>query len=258
MLVEAPDTVRAYVLASDVEASENAPAAPATDYTETSAEVPAATTDNTGSDAPAAETAQPQADTANPAAPTNSDPSEGVVRTTATPDQLFASYQTIVREPIEDAELEPLIEEFRVAISDAGSDGSDSTRLLSALNLLEIRLDLQRDLRAVASATERASREREAIDNLVVDWRSRPTYTVVGRLMASALYDGRRLPLMYRLQSLDGPGGRTIAYIMPNPDLDLNAKVGGVVGVLGDARRDRTIRVRLIEPERVDVLEPGN
>jgi len=30
-----------------------------------------------------------------------------------------------------------------------------------------------------------------------------------------------------------------------------------VVGVVGETRRDRTIRVRMVEPVRVDVLEAG-
>jgi hypothetical protein len=163
----------------------------------------------------------------------------------------------VVAEPVEGAELAPLIDEFRAAIAAAKNDRVRE-RLSAQLELLEIRRDLQDDLRALTTAAERASREREAIEELVVDWRSRPAYTVVGRLMASALYDGRRLPLMYRLQSLDGPGGRTIAYILPDENLDLNAKVGGVVGVVGEPRRDRTINVRLIDPQRVDVLEPGS
>lgn len=254
VLVEAPERVRGYVRAADVEAvAGDAAAAPGSTESQD-----ADAGSEPADDAPEAETTP--ADTAGD----DVDPSsageigEGDdAPETATPEQLYAAYEAIVREPLESAEIEPLIEEYRSVLTAGDLDSADVPRLTSRLQLLEIRLDLQRDLRAVENATERASRERETIDRLVGDWRSRPAYTVVGRLMASTLYDGRRLPLMYRLQSLDGPGGRTIAYILPDDELDLDAKLGGVVGIVGETRRDRTIRVRMVEPVQVDVLEPG-
>jgi len=248
VLVAAPERVRGYVLAADVTAFEPA-ATP-------EAEAPVVTDPAPLPSDPAVDEAVETASEDGPAETADEAPA---VETpdTASAEELFDAYDAVVREPIETAELEPLLEEFRGAIAALGADSEDGARLGARLSLLELRLDLQRDLRAVTNAADRASRERETIDRLVGDWRSRPTYTVVGRLMASALYDGRRLPLMYRLQSLDGIGGRTIAYILPSDELDLDAKLGGVVGVVGETRRDRTIRVRMVEPVRVDVLEAG-
>ena len=266
VLVAAPDRVRGYVLATDVERADAegpAPAPPPAQAAPESAPEASTPTPTAVPAAPDAAAAVAPGESSDKPAPASdageSDAAAAVTieRAAPTADQLVASYDAVVREQIEDAELDPLIEEFRGAVASA-SDERQRARLAARLDLLEIRRDLQQDLRAVTSASQRAAMERDAIDRLVIDWRSRPAYTVVGRLMASALYDGRRLPLMYRLQSLDGPGGRTIAYILPNVELDLNAKVGGVVGVVGDARRDRTIKVRLIEPVRIDVLEPGN
>ncbi len=248
VLVAAPERVRGYVLAADVTAVE---------ATETPEELPVVT-DPAPLPLDPADAAVDEAATEAAPAESTDDASGEETPETASAEELFDAYDAVVREPIDTAELEPLLEEFRGAIAALGADSEDGSRLRARLSLLEIRLDLQRDLRAVTNAADRASRERETIDRLVGDWRSRPSYTVVGRLMASALYDGRRLPLMYRLQSLDGVGGRTIAYILPSDELDLDAKLGGVVGVVGEARRDRTIRVRMIEPVRVDVLEPGN
>jgi len=263
VLVEAPARVRGYVKASDVEAIERA-STPATDdapaeqgeQEQTTPSVPAED-DSADDEQDTGPQQAPAHQTGDAAAADGEDENAPEEPKTATPDQLYAAYDAVVREPIEGAELEPLLEEFRGAIAST-EDEDVRNRLNARLSLLQIRLDLQRDLRAVSNAADRAARERETIDRLVGDWRSRPTYHVVGRLMASTLYDGRRLPLMYRLQSLDGPGGRTIAYILPSEELDLDAKLGGVVGVVGEARRDRTIRVRMIEPTQVDVLEPGN
>jgi|GEM_PF-2633820 len=245
---------------SDPDGAETAPssAAPDPESEPEGESTPAAETDAADTDAPSDEAPTPPDNDQTPADDDDagSDPDGEVERGVATADQLARAYAAVIAEPVEDAELTPLIEEFARAIEVEESERVRS-RLEAQRELLEIRRDLQRDLRAVTSAADRADQERRAVERLVGDWRSRPTYTVVGRLMASSLYDGRRLPLMYRLQSLDGPGGRTIAYILPDDELDLNAKVGAVVGVLGDTRRDRTIRVRLIDPEQVDVLEPG-
>ncbi len=273
--VPAPERARGYVLAAEVErvdetAEEDTPEQdtdadssedPAEQTATHAEERPSEASDESSRDQPTAERAEPEqpADDEPLDQADAEDPAEGdetVERGPATPEQLSEAYRAVIAEPVESAELAPLMEEFRRAIEAAENDRVRE-RLRAQLQLLEIRRDLQDDLRALTNAADRAAREREAIDDLVIDWRSRPAYTLVGRLMASALYDGRRLPLMYRLQSLDGPGGRTIAYILPDENLDLNAKVGGVVGVVGQARRDRTINVRLIDPERVDVLEPG-
>jgi len=276
VLVEAPDRTRGYVLASGVTrvaddegapdpaaAASGSPAGDdegaadeddaASDDESTPPSGSAAASSSDGDGAPASGDAEESA-----AGGEASEDGDGAVREAPTPEQLFAAYRSVVGAPIEEAELAPLIAEFEAAVGRVDPGSGDAAGLESRLELLRIRRELQRDLNAVETAADRAAREREAINRLVVDWRSRPAYTVVGRLMASALYDGRRLPLMYRLQSLDGPGGRTIAYILPSEELDLNAKVGAVVGVVGDTRRDRTISVRLVEPELVDVLEPGS
>ena len=277
VLVEAPDRARGYVLASGVtrvapedagadDAAEDEGAtdrddreAAASDDAERAAaddDAPAEAGVASGEDAAEAdggEAAGEEGDAEGDGA-AEEEPTE---RAAPTPEQLYAAYRRVVDQPIEGAELAPLIAEFEAAIGRTETGSADAQRLGARLELLEIRRELQRDLSDVETASGRAAREREAINRLIVDWRSRPAYSVVGRLMASALYDGRRLPLMYRLQSLDGPGGRTIAYLLPSDELDLNAKVGAVVGVVGDTRRDRTISARLVEPELVDVLEPG-
>lgn len=278
VLVEAPDRARGYVLASGVtrvapedagadDAAEDEGAtdrddreAAASDDAERAAaddDAPAEAGVASGEDAAEAdggEAAGEEGDAEGDGA-AEEEPTE---RAAPTPEQLYAAYRRVVDQPIEGAELAPLIAEFEAAIGRTETGSADAQRLGARLELLEIRRELQRDLSDVETASGRAAREREAINRLIVDWRSRPAYSVVGRLMASALYDGRRLPLMYRLQSLDGPGGRTIAYLLPSDELDLNAKVGAVVGVVGDTRRDRTISARLVEPELVDVLEPGS
>jgi len=77
-------------------------------------------------------------------------------------------------------------------------------------------------------------------------------YTAVGRLNASAIYDGRRLPMLFRLQE---PGeGPTIAYVVPSSAMPLGEYTGQLVGVVGRTRYDEGLRLNLITPERIEIL----
>ncbi|MEZ6242198.1 MAG: hypothetical protein R3B57_04070 [Phycisphaerales bacterium] len=86
-------------------------------------------------------------------------------------------------------------------------------------------------------------------------WQAERSYVVVGRLAPSAVYDGQRLPLMYRVQSVDPVlGPRTIAYVRPAPGQDLAPNLGQIVGVVGQSVDDEALRLRIVRPERVDAL----
>jgi hypothetical protein len=88
------------------------------------------------------------------------------------------------------------------------------------------------------------------IDRLIANRQ----YLVAGRLVPSTVYDGGRLPLMYRLVSIDPAINRTIAYIVPSAELQLEQKTGAIVGVLGDGTIEPSSLVQIIKPTVVDVL----
>ncbi len=79
-------------------------------------------------------------------------------------------------------------------------------------------------------------------------------YDAVGRLMASTIYDGRGLPRLYRLQ--DPATGRTIAYLRPDPRMNVTSMLGQVVGVTGSTNADPGLNVRILSPDRIDILTP--
>jgi hypothetical protein len=82
--------------------------------------------------------------------------------------------------------------------------------------------------------------------------RTRQPWDAVGRLNASSIYNGERLPLLYRLQ--DQGTGQTIAYILPTPEFDLPSMLGLLIGVKGPMRYDESLRLNTILPAQIGPL----
>lgn len=174
--------------------------------------------------------------------------------------QLESAFVALSKEPIEDAEIAPLIAEFgrlRSTLTNAEADKDQLLRIDQRLDLLDVRLSFQKNLRALNAVSEQANADAETMRLRLAELDKSRAYSLVGRLSASAIYDGQRLPFMYRLQSVEGGAGRTIAYIMPNKDLDLNGKLGSIVGVEGESNVDAALNLRIVTPTRVDLLTPA-
>jgi len=129
-------------------------------------------------------------------------------------------------------------------------------RIKARLSLLELRLDLQQSMRRLDRVAQQAEQGAEGIRQSAEDLDQRRPYQLVGRLTTSAVYNGDRLPLMYRLQSVEGQAHRTLAYIVPNEKFDLRGKLDSIVGVQGRVRVDEALGAKIVRPERVDALEP--
>src|SRR5690606_16034294 len=84
--------------------------------------------------------------------------------------------------------------------------------------------------------------------------RASRQYTLIGRLETSAIYDGQRLPLMYRVQSVGEGTSRTLGYIRPAPEMELSGKTGQLVGVIGRAAMDERLKLNIVTPVEVDTL----
>lgn len=223
--------------------------------TTTGAEQPAqAAAPTLSPDAPATTTMTGQPTETAKSAP----PQDPVLRRIATFEDLDKAYKKVIAEPIGQAELDPLIAEYKRllgSLGDAHEDNALRPAVTARMNLLEIRAQLQEDMQKLAAAEARARGASEDVTRLVQTYNAGRPYTAVGRLMASLIYDGERLPLMFRLQSVEGGESvRTLAYILPAPDVDLKGKLGSIVGVEGDGRQDPALRLDLIIPRRVDVL----
>ena len=177
------------------------------------------------------------------------------VRETPTLEGLGGAFERVMKQDAEDAELETLIGEYeglRATLGDSELDRGRRDAIDTRLELLRLRLDVQQRLQRIAEveleADENTGRVRTAIDSLD------PTYTAVGRLSVSAIYDGRRLPLMFRLMSVESGASRTIAYVTPESGVDVRSRIGAVVGVVGERVERSTLKLPLIRPTRIDVI----
>ncbi|MDQ7013629.1 MAG: hypothetical protein Q9O74_06990 [Planctomycetota bacterium] len=222
--------------------------------------------DADASDTPAGEREQPAA-----ADQATTDTDDGVTRITqgeadatarmiGTLRQLSDLFNQVQQQDSDTAELDEMAAELRRAIAAQGDDAVGqriTTSLGQRLQLIEMRIsarDARRELRAKresidASFTEIATRIREL--------ETTRGYQFVGRLVRSSVYDGNRLPLMYRIVSVNESVPRTIGYIVPSEnELNMTARLGEIVGVLGTSTLDRDLNLRIVTPTRIDTLGP--
>lgn len=158
-----------------------------------------------------------------------------------------------------DVALDELLAEFRRTLAAEEAKGDADERILRGLRQrvawLELRIDTRDQRRAIDDALREATDRDRQVAESVRKWQSERAYVVVGRLAPSAVYDGERLPLMYRVQSVDPVlGPRTIAYVRPAPGQDLAPNLGQIVGIVGQSMDDDALRLRIVRPERVDAL----
>lgn len=228
---------------------------------------PAGTQTTSGGESPA--TTEPAATTAAGSAPAESTPVVAVEPAAVEPPpappapsgpslkNLDSAYDALKGVPTEDAEIEPLIAEYQRFLSTLPQTQANSGRRAYAqakIDLLRARGELQSAIRAAAEVEQNARRGSSSIEELRAALAAKPRYTVVGRLSASTVYDGTRLPLMYRILSIENFPGRTLAYITPAEGVELTTKIGSLVGVVGDGNVDAALGVPVLAPKRVDFL----
>ncbi len=155
-----------------------------------------------------------------------------------------------------DAALEEMLAECRRTADKLANEPDIVRAINQRIKWLELRMKL-RDQRQALTRTLAESEQKQAqMAAQVQQWRQGRSFTVIGRIFRSTLYDGDRLPLMYRLESVDGPGfGRTTAYLRPTEELDFSNLVGAVVGVLGKPTFDDALGVRIITVESIQTLD---
>lgn len=174
-------------------------------------------------------------------------------------EKLEQSFEAIRRQPILEAEVAELIAQYEKAIAEVENTALGArTRDQLQRRLLYLRTQerVQAEVRAIEASKPEIADEVARAAARLKDVENARVYNVVGRLSASALYDGKRLPLMYRVQSVGGPLARTLGYVKPEEPLKLQGKIGQIVGILGESRIDPTLKITIIEPRRVDVLTP--
>lgn len=181
-------------------------------------------------------------------------------REVGTLQRLAEAFEEVQRQPSESAELDELAAEFRRAIAAQGDDPAGQRLrqgLESRLQLVELRIAARDRLRDLAARRQAIDASSQALAGRVRELERSRGYQFVGRLVRSSVYDGSRLPLMYRIVSVNESTPRTIGYMRPGAaGLDIESKLGEIVGVLGTSQLDEALQLRIVSPTRVDVLQP--
>jgi uncharacterized protein YraI len=170
---------------------------------------------------------------------------------------LNRAFEEVMRQPTEGAEYTPLINEFQRLLDTLPDEpGADAMRNAASgrIAALRLRADLQEQMQKMNEALAAADAGSQRVQESAQTLEANPVYRFVGRLGSSTVYNGQRLPLLYRVQAVDS--GRTIAYLTPAPDLDLVAKLGSVIGVVvKSSREDESLGLPLVDARRVDVIK---
>ncbi|MEY3141791.1 MAG: hypothetical protein RLY21_284 [Planctomycetota bacterium] len=163
-----------------------------------------------------------------------------------------AVWQRVAKEPVETAELEQLRERFIALAEDPSTPRGESIASTRRAEQIAVRIDVQKGLLEIAALRQKANASVDGVANLELAMKTRQPWDAVGRLNASSVYNGERLPLLYRLQ--DQGTGQTIAYILPTPEFDLPSMLGLLIGVKGPMRYDESLRLNTITPTQIGPL----
>jgi SH3-like domain-containing protein len=278
-------TVTAPVTANANVAAAEAPTAPATVATETPANAPAS-----GSAAPAAATADLGSSAngttggsveslSSPAIPPllgekpqNASVTESValestttqpkatkpkfVSKRATLDDLEHQFKAVRDQPQADAEFEALKAKYEELASTTAGSGGVKGMADARSKQLSLLVETQRQMQELRRTKTTTDDNRKGIADLILNIQRRAEYTAIGVLNASAVYDGDRLPELYRI--CDPTTGATIAYVEPNADIPMATMVGTLVGVKGGKTVDPALRLTVISPMAVELLTMRN
>ncbi len=191
-----------------------------------------------------------------PAEPTEAERRAASIR------QLEATFEAVRKQQTDDDEIRALIAEFERAIGELGDAPGAAglrARMTQRIEILRLRLDLQARLREMTGAQQTLGADAAALAEKIAAFERSRRYDIVGRLTASTIYDGTRLPLMYRVQSVGPAPTRTLGYVKPpegEDTLGLGNKIGQIVGIVGEVMVDPSLRLSIVTAVRVDPLEP--
>lgn len=199
---------------------------------------------------------------ANPSTPVAPEPLPPVLTPPEPPkpskaQQLVELFETVRKQPLGEAELDQAIAAFESHITtlDASAAGQREARVLERyVSVLKARRELRDTVRQSDSNKQQLNTRNAELAKQIAELEKQAIYKAIGRLVPSTVYDGTVLPKLYRLVSPEPGTARTLGYLAPAEGLDLEGKLGRVIGVVGDERMDAGLNAIILLPRRVDVL----
>jgi hypothetical protein len=210
--------------------------------------------------AAAGNTVQPFAGSGNAdATNTNNTANTTVAATNLIGEDLEPIFRKVWAEPVMSSEIDELISQYQATIDRMGdSNPRRKAGLEQRLNALNIRREFRETVRRQEAELAALNSQKTELQQALDTWAASRVYTIVGVLQPSTVYDGDRLPQMYRVVSVGGSSPRTLGYVRKSSELDLDRYIGSVVGVIGEAQLDRSLMLNLITPVRVDPLRSAD
>lgn len=149
-------------------------------------------------------------------------------------------------EPLEQQPIAKMIREYQAIQSDSTLTRSD--QVIVAQRLTQLRRNQR--LAELLITTDRATRRTEHTVTAVRE-QTPPNYNAIGQLVASSVYNGENLPLMYRL--VDPTNGRSIGYVKPSDKIKPSL-LGKLVGIDGDSSYDPALKLNILNVNYVKEL----
>lgn len=155
------------------------------------------------------------------------------------------------------AEYDQLIAEINKTVAGLGNSPNDEgikKQLQLRSDMLKLRVDLRDSMKSVEESRRKLNESIVKTSKVVAEAEKSKVYTAVGTLSSSDVYDGKNLPKMYRVVSADTGTPVTLGYLKPETAMALESKLGQIVGVIGEAAVDPTLKLNIITPVRVDLI----
>ncbi|MBX3390281.1 MAG: hypothetical protein KF691_12605 [Phycisphaeraceae bacterium] len=190
-------------------------------------------------------------------APAPAAPVTANMRAAARIKELDQAFDRVNAQPLGEAEYETLISEYERTLQSLSGQITPRQRTLleQRLNILKFRKDLRQQQLALLNDSGTVQQQNQQVLQNVAQVESTRVYSIVGQLQPSTVYNGQTLPLMYRIQSVGTSVPRTLGYIKPDPRFSFNDKLGQIVGVIGDSSMDKDLKLNVITPVRIDLLQ---
>ena len=160
-------------------------------------------------------------------------------------------YEQLKKTPILEAEIEPIMEGYRKVAADPMETTTHRRLAEVRVRLLAIRLQTQHARQRMEAALNEADFsiaksqvERESL--LDSDLLRSGLH---GRLTLSNVFDGKRLPMLYRLR--DMITGRTMVYVRSDKMDELRPITGQIVTLIGNRVMDPVLGVSVLDKARV-------
>jgi uncharacterized protein YgiM (DUF1202 family) len=203
--------------------------------------------------APAAtqETVKP-VEAPKPAPPVKTEAEIAAEKCRASYKDLEASFEKVRNEPTTSAEVGPMRERYNALMSEAYCPTDVKSMAAARVKQLELLAEAQQLEQEVAKAMAARERNKERYEKLRLAMEARADYTAVGVLNASTVYNGNRLPLLFRVT--DPAAGQTVAYVAPKDANKLSTMLGTLVGIRGTKRYDEALKLNIIDPGSIDIL----